>query len=321
MRSYKGECTFVQKAGLVDTNWLEDFVCLARTLNFTRAAEQRNVTQSAFSKRIKSLEVWAGTSLVDRTSYPPKLTEAGESLLPIAKSTVIDLIQTRDEIRANERGGLRFWSFAATHTISITHLAPLVSRLEVVDRSIRTRVVSDNLHECCRLLADEACDFLLCYRHPRIAMALDENRFSRIDLATESLLPVSSANEEGAPLWSLPGDRKNPVPHLAYSNGSFMGTVVSDLLKQRNAVLSVRHMDALSEALKSFAKQGAGVAWLPECSIATDLQNGTLVHAGDESFRCTLTLSMFTATARLDETGKRIWQLLSESGSGTSASS
>ncbi|HEY5789464.1 MAG TPA: LysR family transcriptional regulator, partial [Gammaproteobacteria bacterium] len=35
---------------------LEDFVCLARTGNFSRAAEERNVTQPAFSRRIRQLE-------------------------------------------------------------------------------------------------------------------------------------------------------------------------------------------------------------------------------------------------------------------------
>lgn len=296
----------------MDVNWLEDFLCLARTLNFTRAAEERNVTQSAFSKRIKSLETWAGAPLIDRTSYPAKLSDAGESLLPVAKSAVIDLIRIRDEIRTNDRGGLRFSVFAATHAISITHLAPLVNRLEAVDRTIRTRVISDNMHECCRLLADEACDFLVCYRHPRIAMTLDENRFSRIDLGTEKLVPVSRADEHGLPMWRLPGDRKRPVPHLAYARGSFMGTVVSDLLEHRNAVLSVRHMDALSEALKSFARQGAGVAWLPESSVASELRDGSLTPAGDESYSCSLTLSLFAATERLDETGRRIWDLLSQ---------
>jgi len=298
----------------MDVNWLEDFLCLARTLNFTRAAEERNVTQSAFSKRIKSLETWAGAPLIDRTSYPAKLSEAGESLLPVAKSTVIDLIRIRDEIRSNDRGGLRFSVFAATHAISISHLAPLIGRLEAVDRTIRTRVISDNMHECCRLLADEACDFLVCYRHPGVAITLDENRFSRIDLGMERLVPVSCADERGIAKWQLPGERKRPVPHLAYARGSFMGTVVSDLLKHRDAVLNVRHMDALSEALKSFACQGAGVAWLPESSVADELRAGVLVPAGDASFCCTLTLSMFAATNRLDETGKRIWDRLAEAG-------
>ena len=53
----------------MDLNWLEDFVCFARTQNFTRAAQERNITQSAFSRRIQSLELWLGTALIDRKSF------------------------------------------------------------------------------------------------------------------------------------------------------------------------------------------------------------------------------------------------------------
>ena len=48
----------------MQTAWLEDFVALAATRSFSRAAEQRHLTQPAFGRRIRSLEQWAGTALV-----------------------------------------------------------------------------------------------------------------------------------------------------------------------------------------------------------------------------------------------------------------
>ena len=36
--------------------WLEDFLALSATLNFSRAAEMRNLTQPTFNRRIKNLE-------------------------------------------------------------------------------------------------------------------------------------------------------------------------------------------------------------------------------------------------------------------------
>ena len=64
----------------METKWLEDFVSLAETRSFSRSAQLRHVTQPAFSRRIQSLEVWAGTDLVDRSSYPTQLTPAGQIL-------------------------------------------------------------------------------------------------------------------------------------------------------------------------------------------------------------------------------------------------
>ena len=64
----------------METKWLEDFVSLAETRSFSRSAQLRHVTQPAFSRRIQSLEAWAGSDLVDRSSYPTRLTPAGETL-------------------------------------------------------------------------------------------------------------------------------------------------------------------------------------------------------------------------------------------------
>jgi DNA-binding transcriptional LysR family regulator len=58
---------------------LEDFVSLAETRSFSRSARLGHVTQPAFSRRIQALEAWAGTDLVDRSSYPSRLTPAGET--------------------------------------------------------------------------------------------------------------------------------------------------------------------------------------------------------------------------------------------------
>ena len=74
----------------MDTKWLEDFVSLAETRSFSRSAQLRHVTQSAFSRRIQSLEAWAGADLVDRSSYPTTLTPAGEVL----HAKALDLLQS-----------------------------------------------------------------------------------------------------------------------------------------------------------------------------------------------------------------------------------
>ena len=63
----------------METKWLEDFVSLAETRSFSRSAQLRHVTQPAFSRRIQALEAWAGLDLVDRSSYPTRLTPAGET--------------------------------------------------------------------------------------------------------------------------------------------------------------------------------------------------------------------------------------------------
>ncbi len=54
----------------MDLRWFQDFLTLAECGQFTTAAELRHVSQSAFSRRIQSLETWAGAALIDRAAFP-----------------------------------------------------------------------------------------------------------------------------------------------------------------------------------------------------------------------------------------------------------
>lgn len=304
----------VQNVGeVMDLNWLEDFICFARTQSFTGAAQERNITQSAYSRRIQSLELWVGTALIDRKSYPAQLTETGEEFLPVAKATMQQLLLTRDDIRARDQGGKDFLSFAAPHSISIHHLMPLLHKLETALPSVRTRVASDNLHTCCQFLTEGRCDFLMCYRHSHIPLTLDESQFSRINIGHEALVPVCAPGGNGAPFWTLPGSARRSIPYLAFAPGSFLGAVIEHELKSRNAALRTRHMDAFAEALKSLALQGSGVAWLPKNSIERELQSKELVLAGGEDWTFDLVLSVYANPALLSKRGTKTWAFL-ESG-------
>jgi len=72
----------------MELKWLEDFVSLARTGSFSRSAEERHVTQSAFSRRIQALETWLVVSLIDRSAYPTTLTAAGRAFRETAEEAV-----------------------------------------------------------------------------------------------------------------------------------------------------------------------------------------------------------------------------------------
>ena len=59
------------------------FPALARTLNFTRAAKQCNVTQPALTKAVQKLEQELGGALIHRERHLTQLTELGKMILPM----------------------------------------------------------------------------------------------------------------------------------------------------------------------------------------------------------------------------------------------
>lgn len=82
---------------LASSNELLYFIELARTLNFSRAAERLGISQSSLSTAIKRLEHAIGTELFSRNKHKVLLTQAGKNLLAHARQ----LVQLWDTTKAS----------------------------------------------------------------------------------------------------------------------------------------------------------------------------------------------------------------------------
>ena len=80
--------TIVRQDRCMELQQLRYVLAVARTRNFTRAAEQCFVVQSALSHQIKALEQELGVTLFARTSRRVELTDAGAAFLPAARASL-----------------------------------------------------------------------------------------------------------------------------------------------------------------------------------------------------------------------------------------
>lgn len=78
------------------------FAAAARTLSFTKAAEELHLTQSAVSHRIKKLEEQLGFKLFLRFNRRLQLTEQGQGLLAVLDSSLTELDGAIRDIRQQE---------------------------------------------------------------------------------------------------------------------------------------------------------------------------------------------------------------------------
>ncbi|WP_171206314.1 LysR family transcriptional regulator [Ruegeria sp. HKCCA0235A] len=294
----------------MDLNWLRDFECLARTLNFTRASDERNITQSAFSRRIKALESWVGLPLVNRATYPVQLTEAGKQFLPVAQAAISQLSESRQSLRDADRGDSRFIRFSVLHTIAVNFLATRIEELQKQIPDLRTRVLSDSLSTCCDLLVEGAVDILLCYYHHTVSPMIDETAFERKDLLKDRLIPVAATQPVRALGWDLSRQDGPPIPYLAYDRSSFLGMVVENTVDRKPQNTETIYVDSLVETIKRRLMTGSGFAWMPETSISAELDQGLLVPVGDDAWCATLTISAFSNPASLDQIAYQLWQRL-----------
>jgi DNA-binding transcriptional LysR family regulator len=86
---------------------LRTFVAVAEEQSFTRAADRLYVVQSAVSASLQTLERELGTTLIDRSSHPVSLTDAGRALLTEARKTLAAAeaaVEAVDQVRGGLRG-------------------------------------------------------------------------------------------------------------------------------------------------------------------------------------------------------------------------
>jgi DNA-binding transcriptional LysR family regulator len=84
----------------VNERQLEYVVAIAETGSFTAAAERCYTAQSGLSQQIARLEGHLGVRLFDRTSRSVRLTEAGQTLLPLARQILADMNRAREAVRS-----------------------------------------------------------------------------------------------------------------------------------------------------------------------------------------------------------------------------
>jgi DNA-binding transcriptional LysR family regulator len=293
----------------METNWLEDFLKLAEESNFSRAAEARNSSQPAFSRRIRGLEDWVGTRLIDRDTHRIALTEAGETFRAVAEDVLRRLAQGRDqtrEIGGAEAGTLRF---AATHALSLTFF-PDWLRDHGDDTELATiSLLADNMQACEKIMLAGKADFLLCHHHPTSHHRLVPGGFCSIRLGEDRLIPVCVAETDGKPRFALPGDAQEPLPYLAYDDRSGMGRILAaaQVISERHAVLRPVFRSHLATALLRMARDGKGIAWAPHSLCAPDLARERLVRAGGENWDVPMEIHLLRPRSRQGLAVESFW--------------
>jgi DNA-binding transcriptional LysR family regulator len=282
----------------VETKWLEDFVSLAETRSFSRSAQLRHVTQPAFSRRIQALEAWTGIDLVDRSSYPTRLTPAGETFHAQALEILEALNATRTMMRGFQVAGQDTLEFAVPHTLAFTFFPHWLMDLRQRFKGLaatKTRLTALNVHDAVMRFTEGGCDLLIAYHHDALPLQLASERYEMLSLGTETLAPYSKPREgragsEPEPLFRLPPPARgggsaavatSPVPFLAYASGAYMARVVEMILQRADVPLPLAtvYETDMAEGLKAMALEGHGLAFLPESSVRSELHAARLVRA------------------------------------------
>jgi DNA-binding transcriptional LysR family regulator len=303
----------------METKWLEDFISLAETRSFSRSAELRHVTQPAFSRRIQSLEAWLGADLIDRTSYPTRLTPSGEVFYEQALEMLEQINNARALLRGKRPTAQTTVDFAVPHTLSLTYMPKWMTRLEEAFGPIYTRLLALNVHDAVMTIVEGGCDLLLCYHHPRQPVQLDASRYDMLVLGHEALRAYSRCDKGGEPDLCLPGSKDDPLPFLSYTSNAYLGRMVEMILSDAKEPLHLekRYETDMAEGLKMMALEGHGIVFLPESSVTREVKAKQLARAdgNNPEWEVNMEIRLYRERPSAARPGKpvvaRLWDYLS----------
>lgn len=296
----------------MELKWLEDFLSLVESGSFSRSAEQRHVTQPAFSRRIRALEAWLGVALIDRSTYPTRLTEAGETFKGPAADLVNRLHAARAQARGHQAAAGDALVFAVPHTLAFAFFPGWLGRLKTNFGEVPTRLMAGNVHDVVMTLVEGGCDLLLCYHHPSHPVWLDPARFDGLSLGVEQVRPFVPRSVAHAPNWQLPGSAEAPIPFLRYGPNTYLRRMVDTILDRAStpAHLALHYESDMAESLKAMLLAGHGLAFLPASAASRELKRGELVAAGGPEWCLEMEVRLYRDRANAKPELDRLWHHL-----------
>jgi DNA-binding transcriptional LysR family regulator len=185
----------------VELRQVRYFLALARSLNFTRAAEQCNVTQPALTRAIKKLEEELGGPLVHRERRRTQLTELGKLLLPMLEQTAFAVAATRRCAVEFQQKAIAPLAIGLTPCVSANLIIDTVSEVASQVPGLRVELIEVPSTDLASMLLDGVIN---------VALSGDDNdlppRIDRWQLFEEPFVILAAANSGFAAIDRIPMD-------------------------------------------------------------------------------------------------------------------
>lgn len=267
------------------TQQLETFIQVAENLNFARAAEFLNVTTSAVSRQIRSLEEELDTKLLRRSTRAVTLTPAGILFLSDAKEILAKLKMTSEKLKNQAETNIQLLTIGCVNDADLFLLAEVLKQakeqmpgLHPLLRIVPTRLILNMfLHDELEVLFSfqddipmrdgffyhELAQIPICFVMPSDHPLASREEISDADLLSENLIVCNS--------YEIP-------PQIAS---------LQNQLRSRTP-LNATHYCENTQALRTLVKAGYGIGILPEMPSESD-SLAYVPFAGD----CSLSYGVF----------------------------
>jgi DNA-binding transcriptional LysR family regulator len=238
------------------------FLAVARTLNFTRAAEECHVAQPSLTRAIRQLEGELGGDLIRRERPHAQLTELGQRMLPLLQQCYDSALAARSvasAIKGGKAGALRLAiSCSIDASLLVPHLIELSRRFPGLEFKFK------------RGTPEELAEFLKKGDAELGIAALAGETWERLDnwpLFTEDFDLVVSASH---PLAGRPEVTIDDLRHEALVLRTYCehGEEFREMLRGLNFDLEHSHEIGAEADLLALIEANIGVGLMPRSSAS-----------------------------------------------------
>ena len=268
---------------------LEQFVVLARTKNFTRAAEELHLSQSALSRAIQKLEDQLGKPVFDRKPREVILTDFGELLLERAKDILKMVEDTFAELaEAGRRGRIRL---GAIPTIAPFFLPKLLGSFAKKNPDIAVIVQEDTTEELIKRCTHGEID-LAIIALPIIARDVEIERLFDEELLL--VVPRDHPLEKGKKITAESVDQ---YPFVMLNEAHCLSEHVAAFCRKQSIQLVTIERTSQLATVQELVSLDHGVSIVPEMARRIDLSNDRVYRSfsGEKPQR---TIAMMWSSSR-----------------------
>lgn len=234
------------------------FLALSRTLNFTRAAEECNVTQPTLTRAVQKLEDELGGPLFNRERNLTHLTELGRLMLPHLEQTYAAANAAKDLAKSFKRLDIAPLSLGVSSTLDGNIVMPLVAELNRKIAGFEFALTSAPAKDTVETIMQGALDVVLI----RDAVELPD-RMHRWRLYDEAYRVLMREDDALAVKDAVSvADFAEAV--WIERTGDELGERIEAAMREREVQPRRRHRATQAGQIEDMVMAGLGIALVPE---------------------------------------------------------
>ncbi|WP_050029247.1 LysR family transcriptional regulator [Verrucomicrobium sp. BvORR034] len=248
----------------MELHQLRYMVAVARTGNFSRAAQTCHVSQPSLSQQIQKLEDELGERLFDRLRRHAKLTQAGERFLPRAVRILEEMdAATREARAANDLDQGRI-TVGVLPTIAPYLLPKLIAAFSAKYPGVQVVVHEDTTARLRELTA--ACEVDIAIA----SLPLQDERFEVRELFDEELLLALPTSHRLVNQKKIIPEDLLEEKFILMKEGHCLGDQVLHFCHRQDFHPQVSCRSAQMETVQSLVQSGMGITLVPRMALQED---------------------------------------------------